>query len=335
MSAGTVAIERVESDLLRDNPLGDPWVREVPVYLPPSYAQEPERRYPAIVVLAGFAGRGRTLLNDDPWSPSLAERMDHLIAGGRCGEVILVMPDCLTRLGGSQYLDSTATGPYAQHLVREVVPHVDARFRTLASRDHRGIAGKSSGGYGALVHAMRHPDVFGAAACHSADVCFDYCYRGDLPGFVSAVQRAGGLERWLERFEAAPHKEGADIQVLNVLAMAAAYSPNPDAGPLGFDLPCDLETGAFRPEVWARWLEHDPLRLVERHAEALRSLRLLHLDCGSRDEYHLHLGARLLSARLAELGVAHDFEEFDDGHRGLSYRYAVSLPKLARALGAS
>ncbi len=334
MKRGTVAWERVESRVLRDNPLGDPFEREVPVYLPPSYAAASSRRYPVVFVLTGFTGRGRMLLNDDPWQPNLAERMDRLIDREQCGEMILVLPDCFTRLGGSQYLDSSATGMYEQHLIAELVPHVDARFRTLASSAHRGVAGKSSGGYGALVHAMKHPEAFGALACHSGDLYFDYCYRGDIPAFIEAVQREGGVEPWLARFEAKPRKDHGDLMVLNILAMAAAYSPRSTVEPLGVDLPCDLQTGAFRPDVWERWLEHDPIRMLDRHADALRSFRLIYLDCGNRDEWHLHLGARLFCARLRELGISHEYQEFDDGHRNVSYRYDVSLPKLARALGA-
>ena len=319
MERGTVLMERFESAVLAGNPAGDPHVRTVPVYLPPSYGTDPARRYPVVFVLAGFGGRGRMLLNDDPWSPPLDARMDGLIAAG-CGEAILVLPDCFTRFGGSQYLDSTATGRYETHLIEELVPWVDRTFRTLAGARHRGVAGKSSGGYGALLHGMRHPDVFGAVACHSGDVCFEYCYRGDLPKFCAAVHRAAGLERWLAAFEAPRQKKHEDIGVLNILGMAANYSPDPAARPFGIDLPVDLETGAFRPEVWERWLAHDPLRLVERHADALRSLRLLFLDCGTRDEFHLHLGARMLARRLRELGIAHEHEEFDYGHMNIGYR---------------
>jgi enterochelin esterase family protein len=139
---------------------------------------------------------------------------------------------------------------------------------------------------------------------------------------------------WLQGFEAKRQKKHEDLLVLNILAMAAAYSPNPDTPPFGIDLPCDLETGAFRDEVWRRWLEHDPLSMLEAHTEALRAARLLYLDCGIHDEWHLHLGARLFTRRLHELGIAHEYEEFDDGHLNVSYRYDVSLPKLGRALGA-
>jgi enterochelin esterase family protein len=285
-------------------------------------------------VLTGFTGRGRMLLNDNPWSPALDDRMDALVASGTCGEMILVMPDCFTRYGGSQYINSSATGRYEDHVVEELVPHVDRAYRTLPGRDHRGVMGKSSGGYGALVLGMRHADVFGAVVCHSGDMMFDYCYRGDIPKFCSEVQLAGGSRAWLEKFEAKQQKKHDDLTVLNIIGMAAAYSPRPGAEPFGIEFPCDLETGAFRDEIWARWLEHDPIRMLDHHAAALRSLRLLMLDCGTRDEWHLHLGARLFARRLEELAIAHHHDEFDDGHMNVGYRYDVSLPRMASALGA-
>jgi enterochelin esterase family protein len=334
MGAGRIVIERFESRVLAGNPAGDPHVRRVPVYLPPSYDAEPDRRYPVVFVLSGFTGRGRMLLNDNPWSPALDDRMDALIAAG-CGETILVMPDCLTRFGGSQYLNSSATGLYQDHVVRELVPHVDRSYRTIPAREHRGVAGRSSGGYGALILGMEHPDVFGAVACHSGDMLFDYCYRGDIPRICTPIRRAGGLEPWLTAFEAATQKKGDDFTVLNVIGMAACYSPNPATRPFGFDLPIDVDSGRWRADVWERWLEHDPLNLVERRYDALRSLRLLYLDCGVRDEWNLHLGARQFAGRLDQFRVAHEYEEFDDGHRNVTYRLDVSLPKLARALGAA
>ncbi len=331
MERGTVVLERFQSGRLAGNPAGDPSERTVPVYLPPSYAATPDRRFPVCFLLAGFTGRGRALLNDNPWSVPIDDRMDALIAGG-CPEMILVMPDCFTRYGGSQYLNSSATGPYEDHVIEELVPWIDGRYRTLADRAHRGVAGKSSGGYGALVLAMRHPDVFGAAASHSGDMLFDYCYRPDVAKFCTHVTAAGGLARWFETFQAARQKKHDDVTALNILAMAAAYSPAPATPPFGIDLPIDLDTGAWREDVWARWRAHDPVEMVERHADALRSLALLYLDCGTRDEWNLQLGLAECTRRLDRLRIPHTAETFDDGHMNVSYRYDVSLPRLARAL---
>ncbi len=331
MKQGRVVHENFESLLLRGNAAGDSNVRRVPVYLPPSYDHEPERRYPVVYVLTGFMGRGRMLLNDSPWSPALDDRMDTLIAKG-CEEMILVMPDCFTRYGGSQYINSSATGRYQDHLIEELVPWIDERYRTLASHEHRGVMGKSSGGYGAWILGLKHADTFGAIASHSGDVCFEYCYRPDFPRFCAAVQRAGGVAQWLTKFEADLQKKTDDMHVLNLLGMSACYSPHPQAPPFGIDFPIDLASGRWREEVWRRWLEHDPLNLVEKHYDALRSLKLVYFDCGTRDEWSLHLGARLMVERLKQSRVAHEYQEFDDGHMGVSYRYDVSLPKLGAAL---
>lgn len=333
MTRGRVQVIEFESAVLRGNPLGDPHVRRIPVWLPPSYDREPERRWPVLYVLTGFTSRGRTLLNDNLWSPSLDDRLDGLVASGRCGEMIVVMPDCATRFGGSQYVNSDATGRYQDHLVGELVPWIDAHFRTRGTRESRGVAGKSSGGFGALTLGMKHADTFAAVACHSGDLYFEFCYAVDFPKTLSVLQEAGGPRKFLERFEAAPQKKHDDFVALNAFAMAACYSPDP-AAELGVALPFDLETAEPRPEVWARWLAHDPLRLLDAHADALRSLSLLYLDCGRRDEFHLHHGARRFARALAERGIAHVYEEFDDGHMNVSYRYDTSLPLLARALGA-
>jgi enterochelin esterase family protein len=329
-NTGRVEITRFESEVLRDNPLGDSHVRRVPVYLPPSYDGAKSRRYPVVFVLTGFTGRGRMLLNDHPWSPSLDDRMDALVAGGS-PEAILVMPDAFTRFGGSQYMDSSATGRYETHVVDELVPWVDRTYRTLAGRDHRGVMGKSSGGYGALRLAMLHPDLFGALACHSGDMLFEYCYKPDFPKACSVLQAAGGVRRFLEGFEAKSQKPKDDFLTLNIVAMAACYSPDPKAE-MGVGLPFDLATGLPRADAWERWLDHDPLTMLPGCLDALRDMRLLWIDCGTRDEYHLHHGARAFSAELRRARVAHVHEEYDDGHMNVSYRYDKSLPLLAHAL---
>lgn len=332
MPRGRVVLESVRSEALSNNPLGDPHERELPIYLPPGYDDASDRRYPCIYVLSGFLGRGQSLLNAQPFEPNLAERMDSLIAAG-APPVILVMPDCFTALGGSQYVNSSATGRYEDYVVQEIIAAVDERYRTVASPSGRGVMGKSSGGYGALILAMRHPEVFSAVACHSGDMYFELCYKPDFPKLARAAERAEGIESWWASFQSKLKKEGADFGALNILAMAAAYSPDPQQ-PLDIELPFDLYTCELHPEVWARWLEHDPVYLVERYAEALRGLRLLYLDCGLRDEYNLQYGTRIFARKLQDLGIEHEHEEFDDGHSGTRYRYDVSLPKLAHALSA-
>ena len=328
---GSVVVATIDSRALRGNPLRDPHVRHIPVYLPPGY-DDSDERYPVLFALSGFTGSGRMMLNVEAWSETLNERLDRLQAAGVMGPTIVAMPDCFTRLGGSQYLNSSAIGRYEDHLIREVVPHLDANFRTLDSSAHRGVFGKSSGGFAALTQAMKHPDIFGAVACHSGDMAFEYCYMPDFPKFLGQVERNGGVGPFLRSFETSPRKSGAQIDAMNILAMAAAYSPDPKRRPLGIAFPMDLHTGALDARIWKRWLRHDPLRMVARHSDALRGLKRLYLDCGNRDEYNLHLGARQFVAELRNRRIRHTYEEFEAGHRGLSYRYDRSLPALWKAI---
>jgi len=330
----SVVIETVESRALVGNPLGDPTARRIAVWLPPSYARESARRYPVIYWLAGYSGTGEMLFSGNPWQPGLGARLDRLVGSGAMGEAIVVAPDCFTRWGGAQYLDSPALGNYETHLTREVIPAVAERFRTVDSREARAIGGKSSGGFGALVLAMRHPELFAAVASHAGDMAFELSALKDLPVAARTLRRHGGIPPFTKHFEATEKKSGDDSTTMMVLAQAGAYSP--EAGRAGgAALPFDLETGEIDWAVWKRWKAWDPIEMVAAHAEALRQLKLLFIDAGTRDEHNLDLGARIFVARLRALGVACEHQEFDDGHRGTAYRYDVSLPKLAAAVGAA
>ncbi len=328
MKSGTVVIELFDSKLLKGNPLGDPHVRRVPVYLPPSYRAG--GRYPVLYMLTGFTGFGEMHLNKSAWSESLVDRLDRLIGTKKMRECIVVMPDCFTRYGGSQYLDSNATGRYESHLVMELVPHVDRSFRTLARPSARGIVGKSSGGYGAIVLGMRHPEIFGLVACHSGDMLFEYGYLPDFPKALNSFHQHGGsAATWIAWWEKQTQRlASANHAALNTIAMAACYSPNPRSK-LGFDLPFDEKTGEMRPDVWKRWLAWDPVRMLPSCAANLKKARLVFLDCGSRDEFALHWGMRVFAGHARRLGVKCVVEEFNDGHMNIQYRYDRSLPLLA------
>jgi S-formylglutathione hydrolase FrmB len=327
---GRVELVPVESAVLRGNPLGDPHKRGLPVYVPPGGAGA---ELPLILVLSGFTGRGQDQLSTHPWRRGPVARYDEAVASGSAAPALLALPDCFTALGGSQYVNSSAVGRYADHVVQELVPLVEQRFPVKPGR--RGIAGKSSGGFGALHLALEHPGFFRAAASISGDLGFENCYAPDfLACLRGLVPHGGDPARFRAAFAAEPRLEGDAHAVLNTLAMAACYSPNP-AAPLGFDLPFDLATGERRPEVWRRWLAFDPLHRVQAGpaADALRALEHLHLECGMRDECHLQWGLRRLVRKLAELDVACTHEEHAGGHFGLETRYTPVLARLAAVLG--
>ena len=322
-TAGTVISLRHESKVLKENPLGDKFVRNVYVYLPFGY-ETSGIDYPTVYCLTGFTSRGKTLLNDSAFAPNLAERMDRLIEAGTIRPMIAVMPDCFTYYGGSQYINSAATGRYEDYLTLEIVPYIDGLFRTRRERNARAVIGKSSGGYGSLIMGLRHADIFGLVGATSGDAYFEHCYLGDIPKAFRAIK--GDPKAFIERFWREEKKRKDDFPALNIIAMSACYSPNGT----NFDLPFDLQTGAIRSDVWSRWIEHDPVRLVEKHVENLKSLRLLYLDAGTRDEFGLDIGARILSNRLKENGIDHIHEEFDDGHFNISYRYDRALELISK-----
>lgn len=317
----------VESRLLRGNPLGDPTDRTLHLLVPDDGGAGAP--HPVIWVFPGFSGTAESLLASDPWSPGLHQRVEKMAAAGM-PPAIFAVPDLFTSLGGSQYLSSPSVGRYEEHLWQELRPAIESRY----SVGKNGVAGKSSGGFGALLHAIRHPEHVSAVACHSGDMCFEYAYLGDLPKLAGALERYGGIDGFFEAFARDPKKrESQWIGPLSILCLAAVYSPDPQA-PRGIGLPFDPATAALKPDVWARWLSFDPLRLADDPAvqARLKKLDLLFLDCGTRDEYHLQWGLRQLVAKLKAAGVPHEHEEFADGHRGTSYRYEVSLPKLVAAL---
>jgi S-formylglutathione hydrolase FrmB len=272
------------------------------------------------------------------------------------GPAIIVFPDCFTALGGNQYVNSSAIGDYEDYVTDEVVPFIDRELRTLASREHRGCFGKSSGGYGAILHGMRHPSTWGAIADHSGDAYFEFVYWHDWPNTLNelakyraralkpgrydvkkAERRAnrgnddGRVKRFLEAIWRKPKLSPAEGTCIMNLCMAATYDPDPRA-PNGFRLPVNLETGEILPERWRRWRACDPVNLVAKYRKNLKSLRGIYIDCGWRDQFHIHYGSRILSKRLHEAGIAHVYEEFDDNHSDIDYRMDVSLPFLYRAL---
>lgn len=322
MGSSRVVIQAFESQVLKGNFLNDPYVRRVAVYLPPDYDES--KRYPVVFMLTGYTGRGTMMLNESAWDENIQQRLDRLITTHAIQPMLMVLPDCFTRYGGSQYINSEGTGRYEDHVIDELVPWVDATFRTIPERARRAVMGKSSGGFGAMTLGMRHPETFGALACHSGDMYFELGYGLDFPQFLRAIPKYGGVEKFIRTFREIHPRDAGFRAILNTLGMASCYSPNL-ASLLGLDLPLDPQTGEWNPEVWARWKAWDPIELIPQYGDALRSLALLYIDAGLRDEFYLQFGARTFCARLERAQIPYRHEEFDDGHFDITYRYDVSL----------
>ncbi len=318
----------LDSALLRNNLLGDPQERDVAVYLP---AGQTGAGLPLLIDLVGFTAGGPAHVNWKNFGENLPERLDRLIANGAMPPVAVAFPDCFTRLGGNQYVNSAAMGPWEDILIEEVVPLVEGRFGCGGS-GHRGVFGKSSGGYGSIVHALRHADFWAAAACHSGDMAFDLCYLPEMPGTLWALaKKNGSIEKFITDFEEGPKWAGSDLHILMSLAMCATYDPDPSVF-CGVRLPVDPETCEMIAERWANWLSWDPVVMAETQGSDLKKLKGLWIDCGAQDQYNLVYGARRLHRLLQTQGVDHVYEEFADNHSSVDYRMDRSLPFLAKAL---
>jgi S-formylglutathione hydrolase FrmB len=333
--AGRFDETKLDSGALKGNPLGDPHRRPLWVYLPPGYDEEPRRRYPSVYAIQGLTGQLDMWRNRSPWRRNFPELADQLFANHQAPPCIVVWVDCWTSVGGSQFLDSPGTGRYHTYLCDEVVPWVDAHYRTIPDRDHRGIQGKSSGGYGAMVTPMLRPDLFAGLATHAGDALFEACYLPMFPRTARTLRDKyqGSFEKFWEDFRSRPAFSREDDEgPMNDWAMACAYSTDGDGT---VRLPYDPATAELIPEVWGRWLAWDPVRMVAKHADALRSMRAIYIDAGKKDQYYLDLGAEAFRRALEASGVTDVFFElFDATHTAIEYRYPLSLRYLAERLSA-
>jgi hypothetical protein len=317
------------SEALRGNPLGDSHERQLHVYVP----DDASRRYPTVYVLQGMTGIADAWFNVEAWNRSYPDRISELAP-----EAVVVLVDAFTAVGGSQFLDSPAIGNYHTYLCDEIVPYVDANFPTSPEARHRGLQGKSSGGYGAMITPFLRPDLFGGLATHAGDALFEVCYARDFAPAARALRESygGSFDAFWEDFRSGRpvFASSHDALLVNTYAMAAAYSANDDGS---VEFPFDLETGERIPEVWARWLQWDPvLRAREPEgAEILRNLHAVWIDAGRSDEYHLELGAIAFHREVVGAGTPADrvhYELFPGTHRGLTWRYPLSLAFLVGCL---
>jgi hypothetical protein len=332
--AGRLDEHLISSDLLRDNPLGDPHERPLWVYVPPGYDDDATARYPSVYVIQGYAGAVTMWANRTPFRQPFVETADLVFARDGAPPCIVVYVDAWTAYGGSQFVDSVGTGRYHSYLCDEVVPFVDDRYRTIADRESRAISGKSSGGFGAMITPMLRPDLFGALASHAGDTLYEHCYLGEFAKCARHLRDYDGdVFRWWDDFRSrvAFTKEG-DMSLTMILGCSAAFSPADDGTPV---LPFDPRSGALRRDQWARWLDWDPVLMIDRYADEVRSLRAVWLDAGTSDEWFLDLGATAFRDGLLRIGLPSDrlsFELFEGTHAAVDYRYPLALAWLANRL---
>jgi len=304
---GVIHVDTVDAPSLRRNLLGDPDRRAASVYLPPGYSKRPYRRYPVLYLLHGFAANDRAFIRGAYQNLNIRVSMDSLVHAGAVNEMIIVTPSARNAYDGSFYTNSAVTGNWEDFIVRDLVTHMDKKYRTIRSRGGRGIAGHSMGGYGALRIAMRYPARFSAAYALSA---YGLGIRDSL---TEADARA-----WKSALSVAQRSEylAAGFHANLLFAQAALYSPDTAYSPFYVRMPYRRVGDSLVADVSLRqrWADAAPLAMARKHASALRRLKV-GFDAGDADGFpDIPRNARALDSLLTELGIRHDFEIYSGTH---------------------
>ena len=323
----------VESGLLAGNPLHDPITRPLYVYVPPGV--EEGGSYSSIYMIQGFSGQVDMWMNRSFLELNMVERLDELFADDSIPRSIIVFVDAWTSYGGSQFINSVSVGRYMDYLCDEVVPFIDARYPTVSDAAHRGITGKSSGGYGAMVVPMVRSEVFNGLASHAGDALFEVCYAPEFRQIARDLRDHfdGSYEHFWKRWRVpdGPAMMDRFWGIFEIYGYAACYTPD-ESHPPDAILPFDIETGRLIDDVWDKWLAWDPVRMAPRHGDDLHKMKLIYLDAGDNDDYFLDLGAKAFAKELTKLGVGYQLDHFDGKHGGIQYRYPLAIKALAEAL---
>jgi hypothetical protein len=327
---GHIKIDKFYSKVLKNNPLKDPYIRDILVYLPENYSKSLSKGYPTVFLLPAFGNNNYSSTNNNPFSLTIYQILENLVSENKCGEMIIVVVNCFNKFGGSQYLNSSAIGHYKDYILEEILPFINSKYNV----SNKSLLGKSSGGYGAVTIGMEHPKIFKAIAAHAFDSAFEYCYLPDFPLAFKMLKKAGGPKKWLTNFWNKENKnEKNDLITLNILCMAAHYSPKKNKGvKIGLNLPFDLKTGELNEQVWMEWKNKDPINMINKFKDNLKKTDMLFFDCGAEDEFNLFIGTKVFSEKCRKFGIRHEYVQHDGGHFNTNFRYATSLSKIYKSI---
>jgi S-formylglutathione hydrolase FrmB len=331
---GRLVHETVYGKSLEHNVTGDDADRKVSIYLPPSYDTAPNRRYPVLYLLHGIGDTDAEFTvawkNQNPEWGTLQALMNHGIAEGKLHELIVVMPDERTKMMGSFYTNSSATGNWEDFTTSELVRYVDQKFRTLNTAESRGLAGHSMGGYGAIKLGMKHPNVFSVV----------YAMNPALLGWAADVSLENPAFLTLASAKTTEDLYKGGFYSVGGMCVAQAFSPNPDRPPFFADLPFKIVDGKLQPAepAYSKWSANMPLNMADENKQNLMKLRGLRFDTGWQDEFtHIPITARAFARKLDELGIKFGFEEYNGDHRNRMWGkdgrlYTEVLPYLSALL---
>ena len=316
---------KIEGRSLIDNPLKDPTERDVTVISP----DMPAANAPLFVYLPSFGSTSRSIFNVTPFGDDFLSRIQKLHEANAIRGAVIAVPDLSTKIGGNLFMNSTAVGNYEDFMVSDLIPGL----RQQLGIENIGLFGKSSGGFGSYNLAVRNPGIVQGFCAHSMDCGFEYAYIQDMVLAMDQFRKAGGPSKWFQRFLASRNKTSSlNIRVLNTMASSAFFSPNESSTEMGIDFPFDWDSGEFRKDVWAKWKQVDPAETVKDYLRQLETLNYVYMDCGTMDEFNLIWGNRYVNRVLVDGNIRHYYEEYEDGHFGIQYRFEKSLALMAASL---
>jgi enterochelin esterase-like enzyme len=310
------------SHALKGFPMGDPHVRQCPVYLPPNYDAAREDPYPVVFMLAGYVGFSEKMAwEKNAFQKSLPEQLDEAILTNSMAPVIVVFPDGTNKLGGAQYINSPVLGHYMDYICDELTALIDAEFNTHKSADYRAIMGHSSGGFAALVTGMLRPDAFKRICSSAGDSFYELLYLPGITNTINAIEKYGSVTQFVHGFLSEPDPFATGFfNAIMTCAMAPCFAPNPKVETIMGDLFFDTKTGAIIDDVWQKYRAWDPVHMVDHHLEALKSLHYIQLDCGLQDPYGMQWGHRQIAEKLKAANISYTINEYPGKHSGHSWR---------------
>ena len=299
---GQVITDTITSEALKDNKLGDPHIRNMTIYLPPSYNHS-DKMYPVIYLLHGYGGDERSAV-EEVGETVAALIVDGLIKTGLFKEIIIVMPSGANKYGGSYFLNSELIGNYEDYIAEELVNFIDNEYRTIRDRDGRAIAGASMGGYGSITLGMKHPETYCAVASLNAPLWFDPISEAIVPEILK--ENPDGMD--------GPIPDPERQYTSYIYALSAALSPNLDNPPYYVDLPFEYPSGKIIESVRQRWMKGDPFSMLSDYGSSLKEMKGVYIDIGDEDLPGFPEAADAFHQELLNMGIKHKYIVYHGGH---------------------
>jgi S-formylglutathione hydrolase FrmB len=326
--------QELTSKAIAHFPMGDSAKRRILVLLPDDYNPKRAQPYPVVVVLAGFGTHPESFIYaNSVFDRPLAVKLSQAMTTQTMPKAIIVFPDCTSRLGGSQYINSPTLGHYMDFLCDEIIPYIDETYHTHRHHDYRAITGHSSGGYGAMLTCMLRPKIFAHMASSAGDCFFEALFMPLITPTLIAIQEAGGVDKFVNLFlnDTQPGHRG-NFEAMMMLAMAPCFAPNAKTPIILGDLFFDLHDGRIHEDIWQKYLAWDPVRMTPNYLNAWGAMKTIRFDCGLRDPYGMQWGHQRIAHLLQSNGIQAELREYNGGHDRQSPRTVDRIKDLLLAM---